>query len=353
MQAQVEVKTLRHQEGTATSTENLPFKMELIENAIDGIIIVWIHTGQDDDNIVIRKTIGSSDEAKEYSIPSSKGFFSDSGLRYGFNYEYSVNISSASGSSAAVFELTKGIPFEEAVLVPGGTQFNKEVKRDSSTIATMLAYKFEVTNGQYREFCDQTGKSYPPRAPFSNVRNYFESQQDYPVVNVSWYDAAEYCNWRSRILGMKECYDEKYNIVDGADGYRLPAENEWFWIAAGVQSNIEESSIKKGNYRTQGNISDDKYTMRVGISNSMNSVGLYDLFGNVWEWCNDIYIPKSISTANSPMIGQTSQNLRLVCGGSWADDANEDWLHKGAYNEPQNKYSTIGFRPIRIISERI
>jgi formylglycine-generating enzyme len=148
---------------------------------------------------------------------------------------------------------------------------------------------FEVTVVEYRKFCIAMGRSMPPQPGFSG--------DNHPVVRVSWDDANAYACWK---------------------GKRLPSEAEWE-IAAGGR---HDHGIK---YSGSNQIDDvgwyyynsDNRTHPVGTKKG-NDLGIYDMTGNVWEWCNDWYDENyySNSPINSPQ-GPSSGECRVVRGGSW------------------------------------
>jgi len=167
--------------------------------------------------------------------------------------------------------------------------------------------KYEVTNAQYKKFCDATGHAQPsqPSDPgFSGLSNYFTNYPNYPVVNVSWNDAKAYCDWA---------------------GLRLPTEAEWEKAARGTDGRKylwgNTWDAAKCNSSERGD--SYEYTSPVGsFPSGVSPYGCYDMAGNVWEWCNDWYGENYY--ANSPSsnpAGPASGDDRVLRGGGWNDDA--------------------------------
>lgn len=144
--------------------------------------------------------------------------------------------------------------------------------------------KTPVTNRQYKKFCDETGTTYPPNPNWKDMPDYFIDYPDYPVVNVGWSQAWEYARWT---------------------GKRLPTEEEWEYAACGGKEQPmfpwgnEEPDGGKANYADRNTdypwrdfrISTGyRYTSPVG-SYPPNEYGLYDMAGNVWQWCDDWFFP--------------------------------------------------------------
>ncbi len=167
--------------------------------------------------------------------------------------------------------------------------------------------KYEVTNRQYKKFCDAAGHSYPPNPGFSGMSDYFNNYPDHPVVEVSWDDVIAYCGWA---------------------GLRLPTEAEWEKAARGTDArkypwgNSEPDA--GGRYRANydpGNYTEDgyRYTSPVGsFSKGISPYGCFNMAGNVWEWCSDWYDEDyySSSSRRNPE-GSPSGACRVYRGGSW------------------------------------
>ncbi len=145
-----------------------------------------------------------------------------------------------------------------------------------------------------------------------------------PMERVRWRDAKQYCNERSLLEGLQPCYNEKTMDWDcdyGANGYRLPTEAEWEYAArAGTEGPYEFGPADKLRQYAWFAANADQKTHPVG-QRKPNRWGLYDLYGNVSEWCEDIYLagyPKD-GPAVDPRGPANSGNdvKRVIRGGSW------------------------------------
>jgi sulfatase modifying factor 1 len=244
--------------------------------------------------------------------------------------------------------------------------------------------QYEVTNQQYCEFLNSalsqnlvevgtdnvvygsgTGTAYCGLyVPGSNriSRIAFDSEEfyivpsdkaDHPVVLVTWYGAAAYTNWRSEQEGKEPCYNlSTWECDFSQKGYRLPTEAEWECAARGGLPGMRYpwgDTLEPGraNYLDSG----DPYecdawphTTPVGFYNGQmhqksdfgwpcpqdtyqtldgaNGFGLYDMAGNVWDWCNDWFDPYFYRTTPYPHInpvGPSTGTDRVLRGGDWAD----------------------------------
>ena len=174
----------------------------------------------------------------------------------------------------------------------------------------------------------------------------------YPIVGVSWYNAIAYCNW----LSDQEGYQKVYSIVGTkvtvnwkANGYRLPTEAEWEYAGrsrgkdqkwAGTSAESQLSSYANGSGKTDGY----EYTSPVGTFKA-NDLGLFDMSGNVWEWCwdwYDIYYYKK-STNTNP-IGPSTGASRVQRGGSWLYVPARLRCASRYSVTPGSRYSNSGFR---------
>ena len=181
-----------------------------------------------------------------------------------------------------------------------------------------------------------------------------------PVENVSWLDAIQYCNRLSQRENLVPAYvinGEQVGWNREANGYRLPTEAEWEYACrAGTRTpfntgdNITTFQANyNGNYPYNGNI---KGTYRerttAGGSFSPNAWGIYDMHGNVWEWCWDWYGIYKAGDERDP-AGPASGSRRVLHGGSWISDARN---LRSAYRYcsiPSFRTYYLGFRLVRSI----
>jgi len=188
-------------------------------------------------------------------------------------------------------------------------------------------------------------------------------KENYPVVEVSWYGAAAYCDWLSLSSGLERAYNHSTWQINGgspytAGGYRLPTDAEWEYAAQYDDERIypwgnEEPDCSRAN--CSGCLEGDyPGTSPVGSYPSAPAqLGLYDMAGNVWEWCNDWWTcelgtsPQTDPTGPGP-TGPGSGSCRVLHGGSWGGHA-APILRCSArsYYDPVEGYFGGGFRIAR------
>ncbi len=189
--------------------------------------------------------------------------------------------------------------------------------------------KYEVSNHEYRRFCDATGRAYPDDPHFSGMGDYFLSFPDYPVVLVSWLDAAAYAKWAHKSVATEAQWEKAGR---GTDARTYP------W------GNAEPDS-------TLCNMDDGdtfSHTSPVGqFAAGASFYGCADLAGNVWEWCSDWYGSDYYSfSPDSNPTGPTTGSDRVAKGGSynngqsvWVRCAERYWGPESGGNHP-----ALGFR---------
>nr|WP_242492664.1 formylglycine-generating enzyme family protein [Methanolobus psychrotolerans] len=219
----------------------------------------------------------------------------------------------------------------EFVLIPAGefemgSDDGDSDERPVHEVTIGKAYylgKYEVTQEQWVEI-------------MGNNPSRFKGDNN-PVEQVSWNDVQEFV--------------KKLNAKEGTDKYRLPSEAEWEYAArAGTTTRYSfgDSESKLGDYAWYGGNSGDK-THPVG-QKKPNPWGLYDMHGNVWEWCQDRWHD---SYENAPTDGSAwedgSSSGRVRRGGSWVSDARYCRSASRNGSNPDCSSDSIGFRLLRAV----
>ena len=213
-----------------------------------------------------------------------------------------------------------------------------EVLRTAKLTRLFYLGRHEVTNAQFRAFA--SGHS------SGDYQNIGLDADDQPVVEVSWTEAARYCNWLSRQDGLAPFYQEEFGDVVGFDpdalGYRLPTEAEWAWVArdAGEDAPLRFAwGAKLPPPERHGNYADrsaahlvarvilgynDNHIVSAPIGTfAANAKDIHDMGGNVAEWTHDYYeIPDAGETTDP--LGPESGDYHVIRGASWQKGTTTD-----------------------------
>jgi formylglycine-generating enzyme required for sulfatase activity len=190
----------------------------------------------------------------------------------------------------------------------------------------------EVTNAQFRQFQSSHNSG--------NIAGKSLNREHQPVVQVSWQQAAAFCNWLSAKQGVRAFYKEQNGIVTGfrpeSTGYRLPSEAEWAWAARAdgnrllrfpwgdafppdkIVENYADSSSAYITGRVLNNYKDGHVVSAPVASFEPNQHRLYDMGGNVSEWVNNVYsIPPANGATQRDPLGRQGGDNYVIRGASW------------------------------------
>ncbi len=173
-----------------------------------------------------------------------------------------------------------------------------------------------------------------------------------PIDNISWYDAVVFCNKRSVAEGFTPCYiinGEEVTCNWEVNGYRLPTEAEWeFAMRGGNHSQGYEFSGSNDINEVAWYADNSGWTAHpIGLKKE-NELGLFDMSGNIYEWCWDIYGPYTGEDKKNPKGPEEGPN-RVFRGGSWSSKKDYCTVSNRYYDNAANQMFNIGLRLVRTI----
>jgi sulfatase modifying factor 1 len=203
-----------------------------------------------------------------------------------------------------------------------------------TTLKSFFLSRTPITVQQFEDFVRSTGYKTNAERRGEPVKTWhypgFIQGKDHPVVCVTWFDALEFCLWLSAKTGKS---------------YRLPTEAEWEfscragsdtrWFSGDYPIDLKQYAWLESNSENE--------TRPVALK-SPNSLGLYDLHGNIWEWCQDWFGPYTEEADSLDPKGPQSGIYRIARGGSWIDSEEHATSSFRCRIKPFQHANNIGFR---------
>ena len=255
---------------------------------------------------------------------------------------------------------------DKMILVKGGTYTNPRGSGETKRVKLTDFYisAVQVTVGDYQAYLRETD----PSSEYLNMeklgRNYEQPVTvSFPMGYITWFDALEYCNWLSKKRGYRPVYEicaekKKGNYLKDrvdypadalvkwdkeADGYRLATVAEWEYAASARGTNFDYGSAKSPSVLDEAWLYENANFKfhPVGLKKP-NALGLYDMLGNMFEWCWD--------SAETPE--ERKYYYRATKGSSYDSSiAESSMLWRSSFSPLRIRYSTHGFRLVRSVPE--
>ena len=310
------------------------------------------------------------------------------GLINGLSYYFIVTATNSAGESlgssdeATVerlgYALAKGGTFKMGSPDDEEEAEANEKPQHDVTVSTFYISKYETTHAEYIEFLNSAEVAaerlinminmYDDTIAVENIGGEFRFKDgvtifptsDTPVTHVTWYGAVEYANWLSNQAGLTPVYTivpvyrvgilarTEVTASWEANGYRLPTEAEWEYAAKGGDQSMGYKYAGSDNVDQVGWSSSNSCLNPHPVGQKEdNELKLYDMSGNVWEWCWDWYGNYLSVNHQTDPEGPSTGSYRVFRGGSWGYDARGLRSANRDNSSPGNSSKYIGFRLVR------
>jgi formylglycine-generating enzyme required for sulfatase activity len=229
-----------------------------------------------------------------------------------------------------------GVSFD-MVTVPGGTT---TLNSTNVTLSDFSIGKHEVTQGLWYAVMG----SYPSTSPSSS----YGSGSNYPMYYVSWQDIVGTSGSVGYTINGISYYTNGFcyklsQLVGSGVKFRLPTEAQWEYAAKGGQQTHNYTYSGSNTIDGVAWYSSNSSTIHVVGTKAANELGIYDMSGNVWEWCSDWYGSTYPTNSTNP-TGATSGSSRVIRGGSWGSNAEYCRVSYRYVSTPDFRSNDLGFR---------
>lgn len=368
-----------------------PSGLSALALSVSSIGLSWTDNSSNEAGFKIeRSPDGSTGWTQMQMTAANSTTWDDTGLTAGTPYYYRVRATNTAGDSQ--YSSTANTSTFFTIMVAISAASDSFTMGDGSygpNISESISYNYymskcEITNAEFTQFIADAGYS---TQSFWTTNGWTQKTSEgwtepgywtdgnfnganQPVVEVSWYEAVAFCNWRSAKEGLTLAYNSSGQATLSANGYRLPTEVEWEYAAAKGASGQAERIYAWGSTWDSSKAvcsvppASASYPADVGSRSTGNPAttgdtpqGLCDMSGNVWEWCSDNYqAVGSITTTTDRYyyVNDTADQYFMPRGGSWSYNNTDESIFRcafrfsdyGYYSYP-NSRSDAGFRVVR------
>ena len=350
-----------------------PTNLTITPQSATSLKLTWSDTNQFEQGFKISRKVGNGAWQENIAtVGVNVTNWVDSSINNNAQYQYRIRAYYQSHysdySNTTILDLTKLVYVQGGTFQMGSNGYSADERPiHSVTLSSFLIGKYELTQSEWQTV--MTGNNNGISANPSS----FSGNPNRPVEQVSWYAVIVFCNRKSIQEGLTPCYaksgntnpgnwgtmptsstDTQWNAITcnwSANGYRLPTEAEWEYAARG--GNQSNGYIYSGSNSVSsvawydGNSS--SRTHDVGTK-AANELGIYDMSGNVFEWCWDWYNSSYYSSSpSSNPKGPSSGSYRVSRGGSWNNYDVGCRVAYRYYDSPGDSNLFLGLRLVRTL----
>ena len=245
--------------------------------------------------------------------------------------------------------LVDGGTFKMGCVDGDGRCFDDEFPNHDVSVSSFYMGKYEITVKEYMEFVDSTGSNYPVWMNENEEDSYYKNEErtlyigykpssyNLPIAGVTWDNAVAYCKWLSEKTGKK---------------FRLPTEAEWEYAARGGKNGLPTKFSGSSNFDEVGWSRENSGGKSQPVGQKLpNELGIYDMSGNVWEWCGDWWKKWELDELNTGVLknpkGPKTGKAKLLKGLGWYYPDSWGRLSIRGKNMPTSKADYNGFRIVQ------